>query len=608
MRARLRWLRAVTVGRLRLRAIARVARWEATRNAAGVDRRTVVAVVIGVLLVVALAPAVSGVALDRGLYRVGVAPDNQLYGPANANTAFAVRTPSHEAFVDGELEILVRERQILYRDTAKGRAAIVALREAVETYNDRRLVDEPNQSAAFPVYPVELRYEDRAGVRDVVAPGDEGTGGTGETDDGSAGVSDGNGGDGGDGSRSGDASNGGSLRGGVGDLFDTGSATGAPSELAPPFPFQSLILAFLFVVPLNFVIQAYGSSVLSERVGRRGELLLVAPVTRGEIIAGKTLPYLLAAVGASVLVALAVGGGLLSVVAVVPLALLFLAATFLAAMFARSFTELTFLTVAVSVFLTSYAFVPAVFTDIAGIALISPLTLVVRDLSGAGVDPGGIAFAMLPATLAALVLFTLGAGVYREEDMFTQRAVHLKALDALAGRIRRPRSLVVVTGMLVPFVFVAELLAVATLFAIPGRVSILVLLVVVAVVEELAKALPVVAGYAHDRFPTGLHGAVVAGSASGLGFFLGEKLTLVVQLVGLPELRAGSVAFGAAAALSGGPLVVLALLLAPLALHVVTVVLSSIGASRGRNPWLVALTGAVGLHVLYNLVVVSSLG
>jgi ABC-type Na+ efflux pump permease subunit len=368
------------------------------------------------------------------------------------------------------------------------------------------------------------------------------------------------------------------------------------------------VLAFLFVLPLNFVIQAYGSSVLNERIDRRGELLLVAPVTRGEIIAGKTAPYFLATLGVAAAVAVAIGGGPLSVLAVVPLALLFLAATFVGAMFARSFKELTFVTTTVSVALTTFAFVPAIFTDVGPVALISPLTLAVRDLAGEAVAPGAVAFAVLPATLTAAVLFGVGAGVYREEDMFTQRPVHLKALDALGVRIKRARSLVLVTALLVPFVFVAELLAVATLFAIPVAVSIPLLLSVVAVIEELAKSVPVLAGYEHARYGRSLRSAVVAGSFSGLGFFLGEKLALVVQLVGLPQLQVGRAAFASAGVVDAGPVVLVALLLAPLALHAGTAALSAVGASRGRRPYLVALTGAILVHLAYNLTVVGALG
>jgi len=64
-------------------------------------------------------------------------------------------------------------------------------------------------------------------------------------------------------------------------------------------------------------------------------------------------------------------GGPIAVAAALPIALLFLGATFVGAMLARSFKELTFVTVTISVFLTTYTFIPAVFADVNAIALIS---------------------------------------------------------------------------------------------------------------------------------------------------------------------------------------------------------------------------------------------
>jgi len=584
---------------VRPRTVARVARWEVTKGAGKIDRRTVAVGVVGLLLggVVLVAVAGSGVALDEGIYRVGVAEDHPYHGPASTDSTLAVREPDREAFRDGRLEVLAVEGQLVVADSRKGRAALAELRGAAERYNDRQLRAEDNRTAAFPVE-VTLRYVERENVRDVIAPGAGGGGGGDDTD--------GGGDDGGD-IGAGDGPSGG-LGGGVfgGGIIPDPTAGGTPSDIAPPFPFQSLVLAFVFVLPLNFVIQAYGSSMLAERTNRRGELLLVAPVTRGEIIAGKTLPYFAVSIGIAAFIAFAIGGGPVSVLAVVPLALLFLAATFLSAMFARSFKELTFLTVTVSVFLTSYAFVPAVFTDVGPVALISPLTLVVRDLTAGGVAASGVAFATLPATLTALVLFGFGAGLYREEDMFTQRSVPLKLLDALVAPIRRARSLVLVTALLLPFVFVAELLAVATLFALPFALSLPVLLAVIALVEEVAKSLPVLAGFEHARYPRTATWAIAAGAASGLGFFIGEKLTLMVQLVGLPELRLGRAAFAPAGIGVDGPLLVL-LLLAPLALHTVTAAVSALGATRGTNGYAAGLVAAVAIHLVYNLTVVSGL-
>jgi RsiW-degrading membrane proteinase PrsW (M82 family) len=275
-------------------------------------------------------------------------------------------------------------------------------------------------------------------------------------------------------------------------------------------------------------------------------------------------------------------------------------------MFARSFKELTFVSVSISTLLTTYAFVPAIFTGTSPVAFVSPLAVAVRDLTGAGVTAGQFLFATGPATLVAGVCFLLGLGVYREEDLFTQRPVHLKALDALAGRVRRPRSLALVVALLVPFVFVAELLAVALLFALPVALSIPLVFGTIAVIEELAKGLPVYAGFVHGRYERSVAVAAAAGGAAGLGFFLAEKLSLVVQVVGLPDVAVADAAFQTGFS-TGSPAVVAALALAPLLLHVVTAAVSAIGASRGRAAFVVGLSAAVVLHVLYNLAVVSRL-
>jgi ABC-type Na+ efflux pump permease subunit len=584
------------------------------RGTGTLDRRTAGVYLVGLVVLLGAAPMAtgSGLALEDGIYRVGVPGDSPYQEVLTEDPAFVLRGNGSAAIADGRLtadegyELVFTEGGIhLATDdgepTSKSRAALATLRRSVESYNDRRMRDEPNASAAFPVT-VTLRYADRDLSGRVVGPGESARGGGG---------TDGEAGDGGvvadGGTDEGSTSDsGGSFASPLGPgLFEPGTTAGAPSDLAPPFPFQSLVLAFAFVLPLNFVVQAYSSSVLRERINRRGELLLVTPVSAAEIVAGKTLPYLLASVGLATVVTVLVGGGPLSILAVGALALPFLGAAFLGGMFARSFKELTFVVVAISVGLMTFAFVPAIFTQVDSLALISPLTLVVRDLSGTTVSGTDVAFATLPSTLAAVVLFGLGLGVYREEDMFTQRPVHLKALDALAGRIRSPRSLVGVTALLIPFVFVAELLAVATLFAVPGGLSVPLVLVVVAVVEEFAKSVPVLAGFVGRRYPRTLRAALLAGAASGLGFFLGEKLTLLVQLVGLPELRVGSAAFQVG--VGGGPLLVGALLVAPLALHVVTAATAAVGAARGTNGWLVGMGVAVVVHVAYNLTVVGVL-
>ncbi|WP_018258279.1 ABC transporter permease [Halomicrobium katesii] len=604
------------------RKLLRIAKWEVTKNAGGVDKRTVAIMavsVVAMVLVAGLAASSGASGLDSGLYRIGVDESSSYYAPASDDAAFVVQEPDPAAVERGDQELLFVGTQLASSpEDPKERAALGEFRTSVDRYNSRQMAREDNRTAAEPVS-VTLVYLEQSGVSETIASD---SGSDGDGDGGSAGGSSaGSGGDGGDGGSAGgstDSDTGGLA--GLGAGLTGGSTTGSPSDIQPPFPFESLVLAFLFIVPMNFVIQAYGSTMLSERLNRRGELLLVSPVSRFDIVAGKTMPYFLGAMGVVTAITLGLrfggltaGGGPIAVLAMLPIALLFLSATFCGAMFARSFKELTFVTVTVTVSLTSYAFVPAIFTDVTPIALISPLTVVVRDLQAQTVTASNFAFSTIPPTLTAVVLFGLGAGLYREEDMFTQRAIPLKVLDALSGRIKSNWSALKLSVLLIPLVLVAELVAIALIFPLQGlstALTIPLILGAVVLIEEVAKSLHLYAGYTSGRYDRSLRTGVVVGTLSGVGFFLAEKVTLVAQLVnpGLREIQTSQV--GLELLPSGVPiwLTVAVLLLLPLLLHVVTATVSSLGARRSRRSYLLALGTAMAIHFAYNYTVVIALG
>ncbi|WP_435099189.1 PrsW family intramembrane metalloprotease [Halorubrum sp. N11] len=639
----------------RLRRVLRVARWETARASGGVDRRTLLAafallLVAGGVLGGGLAAGVVGLDVDRDVYRVAVDRDSP-YADAVEEAPALTPVPVDGATLGETADLVVFDgRQsgtvaiavVQASDTRKGEAAAAEFREAVEAHNERLMAAEENRTAAFPIT-VTLQYIGRtSGLEDESTLGDSGDsgsddGGESGSGDGGDGSSGGGGGDGGDGG--GDSSSDGTdgqLTDGTAATEDDGGfavpsiggatfgadTVGSPGSISPPFPFVSLLLAFVFLVPMNFLIQAYGSSVLDERTNRRGEPLLVTPLSPVDIVAGKTLPYVAVAALVTTLIAVAVGGGALSVIAVLPVAMAFLGATFVGAMFARSFKELTFVTVGVSVLLTTYAFVPAIFTNVTPVALVSPLTLVVFDLQGEAVSVGEALFSTGPMTVGAALLFGLGLGVYREEDMFTQKPVGRKFLDALAVRLSvvgemgsgrairdRLRALAPVaflTACTIPFVFVAELLAVALLFALPVAVSIPVLLVTIAFIEELAKSVHLYAGFERGAFVRADRVAVAVGIASAVGFFLAEKATAVVQAVGLTDLYVGRAAFGSVAGMEGLPAIaIVALFFAPLLLHGFATTVAAVGASRSRTHYVLTLALATLIHAAYNFGVVS---
>ncbi|TMT86232.1 PrsW family intramembrane metalloprotease [Haloterrigena sp. H1] len=607
----------MSAGRLRgsVARTARIARWEIARSVGTVDRKTTLALIVIAVAVgtAGVSVADDGVGLEREIYVVGVDEGSEYHDVAVESEQFRA-IPLENVEIESETEanvdvVVLRDGRIGYAGT-NGEAASDAFREAITEYNAKLMEAEADETAAYPVL-VSLEYQDRdrgtasgsgtsAGTES--GGGDEGTTGDGDGGsslDGSSGASEPH-------EPTGDDGGGGTDRlqvPSVGGGSTAATTSTTPGSLAPPFPFESLVLAFLFIVPMNFVIQAYGSTIMDERVNRRGELLLVSPASRYEIVAGKTFPYLLGLVGVIVAIATVIDGGPVAVAASLPIALLFLAATFVGAMLARSFKELTFVTVTISVFLTTYTFVPAIFTDVNAVALISPLTLVVMVLQGTSVGFGEYLFSTSPFYLGAAVCFLLGIGVYREEDMFAQKPIPTKVIDAIASRIHGRRSISVLSILFIPFVFASQLLAVALLFVVPQSVAVPLIIVVAATVEELAKSVHVYAGFVRSRFEPTVRTGAVLGVLSGAGFFVGEKLTHVVQFVGLPELPVGTAAFGPA--VSSNPLVLAVIFLAPLALHVVTAVISALGASRGRFGYVGGLAVATIVHVTYNAGVIA---
>ena len=164
--------------------------------------------------------------------------------------------------------------------------------------------------------------------------------------------------------------------------------------------------------------------------------------------------------------------------------------------------------------------------------------------------------------------------------------------------------------MLSPLVILAELVAVAAIYPVSTAVSqsiwLSLILLSIVTIEELAKGLPVYAGFVHNRYDRSLRSALVVGAFAGLGFFVAEKGLLLVRLVfpdSLPEVQQSAVASAGPIA-DIGPLVAVLLLLAPLLLHVVTAATTAVGGRRGRRGFAVGLSLAIAIHFLYNYTVV----
>lgn len=579
---------------MKLKNIYRIAKWETFQTTPSFTIRSILLTIL--LVSVFIGAGMFAVGQDttpnEDIYTVGVDSNNQYYQVLDAADPFRVVEPNEEMFSSGEIDILIKQDQdIRVQSTTKGEAALTEFQKSVSEWNDQTLKSE-KESVAYPVR-VNIEY---------VTDSSSNTGIEENTDnDSDENVSNSD-------SENEDSDEEESLsvldslipnsNNGVGDIS-------SPSSISPPFPFKSVVFALLYLIPLNFVAQAYSSNIMKERINNRGELLLVTPISRGDIVVGKTLPYFIAMISVISLISLLTGGGLISIIAMVPIVIVFLASVFIAALIARSYKELTFMTVAISVGLIAYSFIPALFSDIHPIALVSPLTIVVQSIDGGTVSAVEFAFSTIPLTVTGLIMFMFGAGMYREEDLFSQKPIHETLLDSVSNSVSGLVSIGVITAFTLPFVFALQLLALSMLFPLPPNIAIIVLFVFVAIIEEIAKSIHIYAGFKNGKLDKSLRTAIFAGGMSGIGFFVAEKVTVITQFIGLQELEVGQAAFGAASSPSS-PLMTIVALVFPLILHMGTAMLSAIGARKGFKKYILWMGIAMIVHLGYNLTIVAS--
>ncbi|MFA5414508.1 MAG: ABC transporter permease, partial [Methanoregula sp.] len=118
-----------------------------------------------------------------------------------------------------------------------------------------------------------------------------------------------------------------------------------PSQISPPLPFDSIILVFVFIFPLYFTSQFFMMSIMNERIERKGEILLSTPVRSSSIILGKALPYLLGMFAICAALILYIRASPIILLPLIPVIFFFLANALLIGMLARSFKELSFLSI-----------------------------------------------------------------------------------------------------------------------------------------------------------------------------------------------------------------------------------------------------------------------
>ncbi|MFA5945061.1 MAG: hypothetical protein WC876_11425 [Candidatus Thermoplasmatota archaeon] len=550
-----------------------IARHEARRAFAVLDRRTGLAL-LGVVVLLAVSwPLVQSnpVQPQEGLYPVAATHESPLRAAAASDLRFRLVDGDRADLDAGRVALVLEDDGFVYDENSeRSRAAVIALGQATARWLETRMEDEPDQAAAFPVH-VNLLME----AQDLTASGSPiPTGGAPPPPP-----------------STGPATPSAPVL--VSNATDAAPRLALrPSQVDPPFPVRSLLLTFAFLIPMNLVAQLSAGSLMAERVRHRGLLLLTTPMTGPQILLGRVLPHLAITLGVVLVAGVAIGVGWQGFAAALPMVLLVLAIAVVLGLLARNERELTFLLTAATTMLSTFLFLPAIFTSLPPVAFLSPVSVVAASVDGDAVAWGPFLYATVPLSLVTVALALLAAGLYREETLFATRGLFEKAMDGVRRLV--PSKLGVVTAgiLVVPFAMALELFILALVIPLGLNALFPVFILGVAFVEEALKLIP-----ARAHLQTQPTRTWWAGALAGTGFFLGEKLALLVALVGFGLLPLGQTSL-ALWGVGGGAV----LLVAPLLLHAGCSAIAATG-SRRKGAWpVLAWLGAAVAHAAYNVI------
>jgi ABC-type Na+ efflux pump permease subunit len=367
-----------------------------------------------------------------------------------------------------------------------------------------------------------------------------------------------------------------------------------PDQLSPPLPFDSIILVFVFIFPLYFTSQFFMMSIMNERIERKGEILLSMPVKPSSIILGKMLPYFLGMLAICAGITLYIRASPLILLPLIPIIFFFLANALVIGMLARSFKELSFISIFFSTVATSYLFFPSIFANVHVISLISPLTLIVLTIEGTAWTLSDYCYATALFWLTGAVLFYIAAKNFNEERLFSEKKILPRMREFLAGALSRAHpyaSLFCIAAATIPFVFMAQMMGLVLFFNLPMPLSLVLLLVLAALIEETAKAVGIYTLFIQDPAFFSWKHLVYACAATAMGFLIGEKLLLFATLAEITESIFGNVLF-----------LSLGVIWLPFLLHFVCLLIVAVSLKKwGMKGAIAGLIAASVLHCSYNL-------
>jgi ABC-type Na+ efflux pump permease subunit len=374
-----------------------------------------------------------------------------------------------------------------------------------------------------------------------------------------------------------------------------------PSLMNPPIPLSQVILAFMYIVPIFFLGIFFNSSFMEEKTNRKLNILMSTPVTPFEIIVGKMLPYAGFSLLMVVAITLFLGGDVLLALAIfIPVIMFIFAIYLMVALVYRTFKDQTFFSMAAVTFVTGYLVLPALFTGINSLSYISPLTLAVQMYRGETFTLSQYLLSTAPMFLVFVLSLFIGVRIFNEEYLMGFGPLYRKVADAIYLAINKNHmyvSITLLSLLLIPVVFMLELIIVilSTMIPVdlPQLTFLAILLVFIVIVEELAKSSGIAVLLEHKN-ATSTRQILILSFLSAFGFFIGEKALLYLSLSTISN-NVLMEAIGSAN-----------LLIIPLIAHFVFTAIVCLGTKKfGMKYYPYALIVGSFVHFIYNFYILS---
>ena len=283
-----------------------------------------------------------------------------------------------------------------------------------------------------------------------------------------------------------------------------------PEELKPPILFEKIVYAFAVLLPFYFISQIFSSSFMEDKLRGRIEVILTA-IPDWRYFAGKLLPYILLTIIFSLLIAILFKNPAIILITL-SIGLLMISIDAFIVFISRSYKELSFISIVVSLVITVYLLLPAVFSFIPSL---SPVSVLMRCIKGEKVD-----LSMLISSSSHLLIMTgiLMLITSKSFEFMHDRSLLRKIIDVTARINDGYHKTFIFTTLSIPFVLLAELFLIAAIF--PLRNYYIPLLLALAIVEEFFKGLFIYTASMNNLNP------VISALLSATGFFIGEKFVL----------------------------------------------------------------------------------